>query len=86
MCSINFVSLNISTPRLINLCLSSSEDAVDQFIRFIKLGAAQKGIELSEQDADKIELLVLSTMEKFNSKKPKQINIAVNKFNAMNNR
>jgi hypothetical protein len=29
---------------------------------------------------------VLSTMEKFNSKKPKQINIAVNKFNAMNNR
>ena len=57
-----------------------------QFIRFIKLGAAQKGIELSEQDADKIELLVLSTMEKFNSKKPKQINIAVNKFNAMNHR
>ena len=64
----------------------SSEDAVDQFIRFIKLGAAQKGIELSEQDADKIELLVLSTMEKFNSKKPKQIDIAVNKFNAMNHK
>ena len=26
----------------------SSEDAVDQFVRFIKLGAAQKGVELSE--------------------------------------
>ena len=64
----------------------SSEDAVDQFVRFIKLGAAQKGVELSEQDVEKIELLVLSTLEKFVSKQPKQINIAVNKFNAMNHR
>ena len=64
----------------------SSEDAVDQFVRFIKLGAAQKGVELSEQDTEKIELLVLTTLEKFVSQKPKQINIAVNKFNAMNNR
>jgi len=64
----------------------SSEDAVDQFVRFIKLGAAQKGVELSEQDTEKIELLVLSTFEKFSSKKPKQINIAVNKFSAMNHK
>jgi hypothetical protein len=46
----------------------------------------QKGIELTEEDTEKIELLVLSTFEKFVSKKPKQINIAVNKFNAMNHR
>lgn len=64
----------------------SSEDAVDQFVRFIKLGAAQRGVELTEQDCEKIELLVLSTLEKFISKKPKQINIAVNKFNAMNSK
>ena len=64
----------------------SNEDAVDQFVRFIKLGAAQRGVELSEQDTEKIELLVLSTLEKFISKKPKQINIAVNKFNAMNSK
>jgi hypothetical protein len=64
----------------------SSEDAVDQFVRFIKLGAAQKGVDLSEEDTEKIELLVLTTLEKFVSKKPKQINIAVNKFNAMNHR
>ena len=56
----------------------SNEDAVDQFVRFIKLGAAQKGVELTEEDTEKIELLVLSTFEKFVSKKPKQINIAVN--------
>ena len=64
----------------------SSEDAVDQFVRFIKLGAAQKGVDLSEEDTEKIELLVLTTLEKFVSKKPKQINIAVNKFNAMNHK
>ncbi len=72
--------------RKVEDCEFSNEDAVDQFVRFIKLGAAQRGVELSEQDTEKIELLVLSTLEKFVSKKPKQINIAVNKFNAMNSR
>lgn len=62
----------------------SEDDAVDQFVRFIRLGCAQRGIQLSEEDVDKIHLLVLSTLEKFTSKKPKTIQIAVNKFNAMN--
>ena len=62
----------------------SEDDAVDQFVRYIRLGCAQKGIELSEEDVDKIHMLVLSTLEKFTSKKPKTIEIAVNKFNAMN--
>jgi hypothetical protein len=64
----------------------SKDDAVDQFVRFIRLGCVQKGIELSEEDVDKIHMLVLSTMETFMGKKPKQIEIAVNKFNAMNHR
>ena len=64
----------------------SNEDAVDQFVRFIRLGCVQKGIELSEEDVDKIHMLVLSTLETFVGKKPKQIQIAVNKFNAMNHR
>ena len=64
----------------------SQDDAVDQFVRFIRLGCAQKGIELSEEDVDKIHMLVLSTLETFVGKKPKQIEIAVNKFNAMNHR
>ena len=62
----------------------SNEDAVDQFVRFIRLGCVQKGIELSEEDVDKIHMLVLTTLETFMGKKPKQIEIAVNKFNAMN--
>ena len=64
----------------------SQDDAVDQFVRFIRLGCVQKGIELSEADLDKIHILVLSTLETFVGKKPKQIEIAVNKFNAMHNR
>jgi hypothetical protein len=64
----------------------SQDDAVDQFVRFVRLGCVQKGIELSEEDVDKIHMLVLSTLETFVGKKPKQIEIAVNKFNAMNHR
>ena len=64
----------------------SQDDAVDQFVRYIRLGCAQKGIELGEEDIDKIHMLVLSTLETFVGKKPKQIQIAVNKFNAMNHR
>ena len=64
----------------------SEDDAVDQFVRFIRLGCAQKGIQLSEEDVDKIHMLVLSTLETFIGKKPKQIEIAVNKFNAMNHK
>lgn len=62
----------------------SSEDAVDQFVRYIRLGAAEKGIELTEEDVDKINMLVLSTLENFTGKKPQQIKAVVNKFNAMN--
>jgi len=64
----------------------SNEDKVDQFVRYIRLGAISKGVELTDEDVDKIHMLVLSTMETFIGKKPKQIEIAVNKFNAMNHR
>ena len=37
----------------------SVSDGVDQFVRFIRLGAASKGIELSEEDVEKIEMLFL---------------------------
>lgn len=62
----------------------SSEDAVDQFVRYIRLGAAEKGVELSDEDIEKINMLVLSTLETFTGKKPQQIKAVVNKFNAMN--
>jgi hypothetical protein len=64
----------------------SFSDGVDQFVRFIKLGAASKGVELSDDDIEKIEMLVLSTLETFTSKHPKQISSAVNKFSVMNSK
>ena len=64
----------------------SNEDKVDQFVRYIRLGALSKGLELTDEDVEKIELLVLSTLEQFVSKKPSQIKTVVNKFNAMNHR
>ena len=48
--------------------------------------AAEKGIELSEEDVDKINMLVLTTLENFTGKKPQQIKAVVNKFNAMNSK
>ena len=33
----------------------SVSDGVDQFVRFIRLGAASKGVELSDEDIEKIE-------------------------------
>ncbi len=64
----------------------SNEDKVDQFVRYIRLGATSKGVELTDEDVEKIELLVLSTLEQFINKKPSQIKTVVNKFNAMNHR
>ena len=64
----------------------SNEDKVDQFVRYIRLGAISKGVELTDEDVEKIELLVLTTLEQFLSKKPSQIKTVVNKFNAMNQR
>jgi hypothetical protein len=52
-------------------------------VRFVKLGASSKGIELSEDDLEHIRVLVDSTLDVFVGKKPQEINIAVNKFNKM---
>lgn len=62
----------------------TTDDGVDQFVRYIKLAAAQKGIELSETDVQEIHTLVMTTLGVFLSNKPKQVDIVVNKFAAMN--
>jgi hypothetical protein len=61
----------------------SQEDRIDQFVRFVKLGASSKGVELTEGDVEHIRVLVDSTLDVFVGKKPQEINIAVNKFNKM---
>ncbi len=61
----------------------SEDDRVDQFVRFVRLGASSKGVELSDSDVDNIRDLVNSTLDVFVGKKPNEINLAVNKFNKM---
>jgi len=61
----------------------SEDDRVDQFVRFVRLGASSKGIELSDSDVDNIRDLVDSTLDVFIGKKPSEINLAVNKFSKM---
>lgn len=61
----------------------SDDDKVDQFVRFLRLAAANQGVTLSDEDVNNIHTIVLSTLDLFVGKKPETIAIAVNKFNAM---
>ena len=61
----------------------SDDDKVDQFVRFLRLAAANEGVALSDEDVNNIHTIVLSTLDLFIGKKPETIAIAVNKFNAM---
>jgi len=64
----------------------SREDGVDQFVRYVRLAAANKGVLLTEDDVQHISQLVSSTLDIFIGKKQSEISLGVNKFNAMNNR
>jgi len=62
----------------------SRDDGVDQFVRYVRLAAANKGVTLTEDDIQHISQLVSSTLEIFLGKKQTEISLGVNKFNAMN--
>lgn len=62
----------------------SREDGIDQFVRYIKLAAAQNGIAITSEDEIAIQTLVQSTLDVFIGKSQTQITLAVNKFSAMN--
>jgi hypothetical protein len=61
----------------------SKDDAVDQFLRYLRLNAAQNGIELSDEDINSLHTLVLSTLDTFLGKKPAEIQRTVNQFAVM---
>ena len=62
----------------------SESDRIDTFVRFIKLAASNEGVVLTEEDLQRIQTLVITTLELFVGKKSTTIAVAVNKFNAMN--
>ena len=61
-----------------------NDDCIDWFLRYIKLGASQKGIQLSESDIETLHTIVSTTIYHFVDKKPKEIQTVVNQFTAMN--
>ena len=60
----------------------SNDDVVDWFLRYVRLSAQQKGIVLSDEDINNLHTLISSTVFTFVGKNPKQIQHAVNQFNA----
>jgi|APGre2960657404_1045060.scaffolds.fasta_scaffold47395_2 hypothetical protein len=62
----------------------SREDGVDQFVRYVRLAAVNKGVLLTDDDVQHITQLVSSTLDIFIGKKQSEISLGVNKFNAMN--
>ena len=62
----------------------SKDDGIDQFIRFVRLGASSKGVNLTDEDVEHVKVLVGSTLDIFLGKKHQSLDSGVNKFNAMN--
>ena len=60
----------------------SNDDVVDWFLRYVRLSAQQKGISLTDEDINNLHTLRSSTVFAFVGKNPKQIEHAVNQFNA----
>ncbi len=61
----------------------SKDDAVAQFLRYLRLNAAQNGIDLTDEDINSLHTLVLSTLDTFMGQKPAEIQKTVNQFAAM---
>ena len=62
----------------------SQDDAIDQFVRYLRIIAGKNGINFSDEELESMKTLVALTLHIFVGKKPKEIDIAVNQFTAMN--
>jgi len=60
----------------------SHDDVVNWFLRYVRLAAQQKGITLTDEDVNNLHILISSTIVPFVGSNPKQIQHAVNQFNA----
>lgn len=62
----------------------SNEDKTDQFLRFIRLAASNKGISLSNDEVEVLHTLILATFDKLTQNKSKDVTQAVSKFQSLN--
>ena len=60
----------------------SNDDVVEWFLRYVRLAAQQKGITLTDEDINNLHTLISSTIIPFVGSNQKQIQHAVNQFNA----
>ena len=60
----------------------SNDDVVEWFLRYVRLAAQQKGITLTDEDINNLHTLISSTIVPFVGSNKKQIQHAVNQFNA----
>lgn len=58
----------------------SHDDKVDQFLRYIKLAASQKGISLSESDVEILHTLIIGSFVNVPTEKPEIVTQSINKF------
>jgi hypothetical protein len=61
----------------------STDDGVDQFVRYVNLGASVKNLILSETELEAIKNLAASTLKMFLNKRKTEINLAVRQFSSM---
>lgn len=62
----------------------SNEDKSDQFLRYIRLAASTRGVNLSDRDIETLHTVILSTFNFIFPNKNKDVAVAIKKFTAMN--
>lgn len=79
----NLVDIWIAGIKMIQDGEFSADDGVDQFVRYVNLGATTKGLALSDTELDAIKNLAASTLKMFLNKRKTEINLAVRQFSSM---
>lgn len=79
----NLVDIWIAGIKMIQDGEFSADDGVDQFVRYVNLGASTKGLTLNETELDAIKNLAASTLKMFLNKRKTEINLAVRQFSSM---
>ena len=62
----------------------SQEDGIEQFVRYVKLAATSKGVNLSDTETDALRTLAETTLKVFVGKKKSEVVAAVKAFNSPN--
>lgn len=89
-----YASLGLKAAELIDIWIEgiqmiqdgefSQEDGIDQFVRYVKLAATSKGVNLTDTETDALRTLAETTLKVFHDKKKSEVTAAVKSFNSLN--